>query len=144
MKRITSIVAGSLVAILIAGGGFTGSATAQNEPGAIFTVPFAFTADGYSVAAGTYEVDLLSSPFLISIRNVDTGEKQIFTVRPEQQLNVASKGLLVFHRCGQRKDLTEFHIPGTNLYSAAVSPRRVKNSEVESCSPAEIMTVAAR
>ncbi|HEY2470075.1 MAG TPA: hypothetical protein VGI45_19900 [Terracidiphilus sp.] len=144
MKRITSIMAESLVAVLIAGGGFTNKLTAQNEPGAIFSVPFSFTADGYVVAAGTYEVNLVSSQYLMSIRNVDTGEKQIFTVRPEQQPAVAARGLLVFHRCGQRKDLTEFHLPGSKLYSAAISPRHGRNSEVESCSSAESMTVAAR
>lgn len=144
MKRITSIVAGSLFAVLIAGGAFTAKLTAQNEPGAIFSVPFAFTADGQKVPAGTYEVNLVSSPYLMSIRNLETGEKQFMSVRPEQQRNSPSKGVLVFDRCGQREDLREFHIPGTNLYSATISPKRARNSEVESCSYGDTMTVAAR
>lgn len=144
MKRITSIMAGALFAVLIAGGGFTTRLSAQNKPAAIFSVPFAFTTDGHDMAAGTYEINLVSDQYLMSIRNVETGEKQIFSVRPEQQNAVAAKGLLVFHRCGQRKDLAEFHLPGSNLYSATVSPRRARNSDLESCSPAEAMTVAAR
>lgn len=144
MKRITSIVAGSLFAVLIAGGAFTTRLTAQTEPGAVFSVPFAFTADGHRVAAGTYEVRQLSTPFLISIKNVETGEKEIFSVRPEQQREIPSKGLLVFHRCGHQAELTEFHVPGTNSYSTAISQRHGKSSEIESCSPADTMTVAAR
>ena len=144
MKRITSIVTGSFFAVLIAGGAFTAKLIAQTEPAAIFSVPFAFTADGYKVSAGTYEVRQLSNPFLISIKNVETGEKGIFSVRPEQERKIPSKGMLVFHRCGYQADLTEFHIPGENSYSTAISRRHGKNSEIESCSPAETMTVAAR
>lgn len=144
MKRTISVVAGSLFAVLAAGGGFTQKLAAQAGSGATFSVPFPFTADGYNVAAGTYEVRHLSSPFLISVINVETGEKQIFSVRPEQQGKIPSKGLLVFHRCGERVNLTEFHMTGTNSYSTAISPKRARNSEVESCSPEETMTVAAR
>lgn len=144
MKRITSIVTGSFFAVLIACGGCAPKVKAQADAGAVFSVPFAFTADGHTVAAGTYEVRRLSTPFLISIRNVDTGEKQIFSVRPEQQRKDPATGLLIFHRCGPSADLTEFHLPGTNLYSAAISPHHGKNSETETCSPDETMTVAAR
>lgn len=144
MKRISSIVTGSFFTVLIACGGCSPKMNAESESGALFNVPFAFTADGHHVSSGTYEVDRLANPYLISIRNVETGEKQIFTVRPEQQRTIPSKGLLVFHRCGQRKDLIEFHIPGTNVYSRAISPQQATNSEVESCSPADTTTVAAR
>lgn len=144
MKRISSIVTGSFFAVLIVCGGCAPKMKAQSDSGAIFSVPFAFSAEGQTVAAGTYEVRRLSSPFMISIRNLETGNKEIFSVRPEEQNTVASKGLLVFHRCGQRADLTEFHIPGTNLYSATIPPRRSKTAEMETCSPDEQMTVAAR
>jgi hypothetical protein len=144
MKRIITMVAGSLFAVLIAGGAFTSKLAAQSGPGAVFSVPFAFTADGHKVAPGTYEVIRLSNPYLISIRNVETGNKEIFTVRPEEQQKAPSKGVLVFHSCGQQKDLTEFHVPGTNVYSATTAPRRVRNSEMESCSSSETETIAAR
>jgi len=143
MKRITSIVIASL-SVLFAAGAFTSNLHAQNEPGVIFRVPFAFTADGHNVAAGNYEINLVSNQYLMSIRNVETGEEQIFSVRPEQQKAIASQGLLVFHRCGQRKDLTEFHIPGTRLYSTTIAVSLAKSSEFETCSPDETTTIAAR
>ena len=144
MKRLTSIVTGSFIAVLFGCGALIANANAQAEPGEIFTVPFAFTADGHNVAAGTYEISLVSNHYLISIRNVQTGKEQFFTVIPEQQLTIASQGLLVFHRCGQRKDLTEFHIPGTDLYSTTIAPRHANASELESCSPESTTTIAAR
>jgi hypothetical protein len=144
MKRFTSIVTGSCFAVLIACGGCAPKLKAQTEPGAIFSVPFSFTTDGHRVAAGTYEVRRLSSPFMISISNLETGEKQIFTARPEHQPNLPSKGQLVFHRCGQSNELTEFHIQGKELYSVLIAPRRGPNSEFKSCSSPDTMTIAAR
>jgi hypothetical protein len=144
MKRIASIIAGSLFAALFAGGALTTNAKAQTEPGVIFTVPFAFAADGYTIDAGTYEISLVSGQHLISIRNLNTGDKQIFSVRPELQRTIASQGLLVFHRCGQRKDLAEFHIPGASLYSTTIAPRHRKASELETCSSEDTTTIAAR
>jgi hypothetical protein len=144
MKRIRSIMTGSFLAVLIVCGGCSPKMRAQTEPGAIFSVPFAFTTNGHQVGAGTYEIRRLSNPFFISLRNVETGAKDLFSVRPEEQRKVPAKGLLVFHRCGQHIDLTEFHIAGTNLYSVAIPPRHARNSEIEGCSPAETMTVAAR
>jgi hypothetical protein len=144
MKRIGSIIIGSLFAALFAGGALNANARAQTEPGVIFTVPFAFTADGHSIAAGTYEINLISNQYLMSIRNVQTGKEQFFTVLPQQQRTIASQGLLVFHGCGPRKNLTEFHIPGSNLYSTTIAPRHAGTSESESCSPDATTTIAAR
>lgn len=142
MKRLTSIATASFFAVLLACGAL--HANAQTEPAEIFTVPFAFTANGHNVPAGTYEISLVSSHYLMSIRNVQTGDEQFFTVMPQQQKTIASKGILVFHGCGPRKDLTEFHIPGTDSYSSTIAPRHVRNSESESCSPDGTTTIAAR
>lgn len=129
---------------MIAGGTFTAKLHAQMEPGLLFSVPFAFSTNGHSIPAGTYQVTLDSSQFLISIRNVETGEKQFFTVRPEQQRTIASQGLLVFHRCGERKELTEFHIPGADSYSMAIPSRRAKSAEAKSCPTTDAVFLAAR
>jgi hypothetical protein len=144
MKRITSIMAGSLFAVLIAGGAFTAELKAQNAPGEIFTVPFAFTADGHEIGPGTYEVRRDMSERLISIQNVETGEKDLISVRPEERSTISGKGLLVFQRCGDRRGLSEFHIRGKSLYSATITPRRNKNVEIENCSMNGTTTVAAR
>ena len=144
MKRVKSMMAGSLLAVLIAGGPFEARLNAQSMQGEIFTVPFAFTAQGHEVQPGTYEVRRDSSPFLMSLQNVKTGEKQFFSVRPEQRSAVPAEGMLVFEECGDRKKLSEFHIRGTNLYSATINSRRRESPEVESCSRPETVTLAAR
>jgi hypothetical protein len=144
MKRITSIVAGSLLAVLIAVGASEEKLNAQNGSGEIFTVPFAFTTDGHEIQPGTYEIRRQASPFLISIENVQTGDQQLFSVRPQGSAAVPAKGLLVFSRCGDQRQLSEFHIRGTNLYSATIEPRRKKNPETEHCSASDTSTVAAR
>lgn len=144
MKRITSIVAASLFAVLTGAAAFSTHANAQNEHGAIFSVPFDFTADGHVIDAGTYKVNLDFNQHQISIQNVETGDQQFFAVRPELQHAIPSSGLLVFHRCGQRKDLTEFHIPGTNYYSATIPRRHVASSDLERCSANDTTTIAAR
>ncbi|WP_109487325.1 hypothetical protein [Occallatibacter savannae] len=144
MKQVTSIMSGILLAFVIAGGSGGARANAQDGTGEIFTVPFAFTVDGHDIQPGTYEVRRDLSPFLLSVENVKTGEKELFSVRPEQRRAIPAKGLLVFQRCGDRNKLSEFHVPGTNLYSATIDARPRKSTEVESCSRAETMTIAAR
>ena len=144
MKRATSIMAGLLLAVLIAGGASEARLNAQSVSGEVFTVPFAFTADGHEVQPGTYEIRRDTSPFLLSIQNVKTGEKQLFGVRPEVRSDVLGKGLLVFQGCGDRKELSEFHIRGTNSYSETVNTGRKRNVEVESCSRPETVALASR
>ena len=144
MKQVSSIMAGVLLAVTFASGSSIARATAQEATGEIFTVPFSFTTDGHKVQPGTYEIRPGASQFLLSIENVKTGEKQLFSVRPEQRAAVPDKGLLVFQRCGDRKELSEFHIRGTNLYSATIGAKPRKNSELESCSRPDTVTVAAR
>jgi hypothetical protein len=144
MKRFTSMMPALLLAVLMVGGASEAKLNAQDRLGEIFTVPFAFTADGHEVQAGTYEIRRDSSQFLLSIQNLKTGEKQLFSVRPEQRSVVLAMGLLVFRGCGERKELSEFHVRGTNLYSAAIDSGRSKNSEIENCPRPENVTLAAR
>lgn len=143
MKRITTTMGGWLLTVLIAGGSSEAKLTAQSGPGEIFPVPFAFTVGGHEIEPGTYEVRRDFSERLISIQNVQTGEKQLFSVRPEERRVVPRKGLLVFQRCGNRKNLSEFHIRGTSLYSETIEGRN-RNTEVERCSPTDTTTIAAR
>ena len=143
MKR-RSMMAALLLAVLMVGGASEARLNAQDGLGEIFTVPFAFTADGHEIQAGTYEIRRDSSQFLLSIQNLKTGEKQLFSVRPEQRSAVPARGLLVFHGCGERKELSEFHIRGTSLYSAAIDSGRSIGSEIENCPHPENVTSAAR
>lgn len=114
---------------------------AQNSEGLVFSVPFAFTADGSRIAAGTYALNLVSNEFMMSIRNLETGDTQVFSVRPEQQRAIESRGRHLFHRCGSHMDLAEFHVPGTNLYSETITPGRMKKAESKAC-PATVFLAA--
>jgi hypothetical protein len=144
MKRMSSIITGSLMAILFVGSPFAAKLQAQDGPGVIFSVPFAFTADGQNIAAGTYELNLVSSEYLMSIRNLETGDTQVFSVHPEQQKAIESHARLIFHSCAGRMDLAEFHVPGTNLYSETTAPRRPKNIEAKVCPATDFVALASR
>jgi hypothetical protein len=144
MKRIHSTIVGSLFAILIMGGPFAARLHAQDDLGVVFSVPFAFSVDGHTITAGNYKFNLDSSQYLMSIRNLKTGDLQIFSVHPEQERAIGSRGHLVFNGCGDYRYLTEFHIPGTNLYSMTMTPGRVKNAEAKACPTSDSVFLAAR
>lgn len=143
MKSINSILAASIMAVLVAAGTSTTTLKAQSAPGESFSVPFAFTADGHEIQPGNYEIRRESNQYLISIQNVNTGDKVLLPVRPEERSAIPAKGLLVFHQCGDRKDLAEFHIRGTSLYSETMQLHK-KSQERESCASSGMTTIAAR
>ncbi|WP_348263494.1 hypothetical protein P8935_02810 [Telmatobacter sp. DSM 110680] len=141
---MSSIIVGSLVGVLAVGGTFAAKANAQDGPGVVFSIPFSFTADGRNIAAGTYELNLVSNKFMMSIRNVRTGDMQVFSVHPEEQRATESEARLIFHNCGGHLNLTEFHVPGTNLFSETMPPRGVKNMEAKVCPATDFVTLASR
>lgn len=143
MKRIYSIIGGSLFAILIMGGLFASRSDAQDDPGVVFNVPFAFSVDGHNIVAGNYKLKLVSSQYMMSIRNLKTGDLQFFSVLPEQERAIESRGHLVFNGCGDHRYLTEFHVPGTNLYSSTMTPDRVKHAEAKACLMTDSVFLAA-
>jgi hypothetical protein len=143
MKRITSIIGKSLFAILISGGLLT-TAHAQYDPGITVDIPFAFSADGHEIAAGTYQLQLTDSNFLLSIRNVSTGKKQIITVRPEEARKWSDQARLTFQVCGGHNYLTEISAPGTTLFSATVTGHKQNNARTDNCSKNDAITVAQR
>jgi hypothetical protein len=145
MKRINSIIAGSLFAILIIGGGpLAARLHAQDDPGVSFSIPFAFSLDGQNVAAGSYKLNLVSSQFMMSIRNLKTGDLQYFSVHPQEERAIEAHGRLVFDGCGGHRYLAEFHVPGTNTYSMTMTPGRVKNAEAKACPTTDSVFLAAR
>ena len=144
MKRINSIIVGSLFAILILGSPFAAKLHAQDDLGVVFSVPFTFSVDGHNIAAGNYKLSLVSSQFMMSIRNLKTGDLQIFSVHPEQERAIESRGHLVFSGCGDHRYLAEFHVPGTNIYSMTITPGRVKNAEAKRCPTTDSVFLAAR
>lgn len=141
MKRMTSIIVTSLFAILGSSGPLAATASAQYDPGITVEVPFAFSADGHEIAAGTYELQLISSNFLMSVRNVNTGNEQLFPVHPEQDRKVESQGRLIFEVCAGHNYLKEIRVPGTNLFSETNEHGK---RDAEACSNGEATTIALR
>lgn len=143
MKRMTSILVESLVAILISVGLST-TAHAQYDPGIIVSIPFAFYANGHEIPAGTYRLRLSDSNFLMSVRNVNTGDEELFPVRPETDRRVASQGRITFQVCEGHSYLTQVHIPGSDLFSETVSGHEDNDAKTESCSKDDAITISLR
>ena len=144
MKRMSSIIASSLAGILVLSGTFAVKLHAQGGPGVVFNVPFAFSLDGHNIDAGNYMLNLVSDQYLLSIRNLKTGQLQFFRVEPEQQRAVEERGKLVFRGCQNHRYLAEFHIPDSDTYSVTSTPERLKKAEAQACSSRDSVFLAAR
>ncbi len=130
MTRFTSLVTLSLAALLIAGGTMT--MNGQTRDAAItVSVPFPFTVGTQSMRPGTYRFSPGSTPFLLSVFNVKTGDMQMFTVHPERQRSTEQRGHLLFGRFADRSVLNEVHFPGTDEWSELVQPRRSARMEAK-------------
>jgi hypothetical protein len=143
MKRMFSITVKLLVAILICSG-LSATAHAQYDQAITVNVPFAFSADGREMAEGTYQLQLISGLFLMSVRNVITGNREVIRVRPEQDRRVPSQGDLVFQACKGNIYLTEIHTPGATLFSETVSGHKWHEATSAPCSKDHLITVALR
>lgn len=117
MKRITSLVVQSLVALLIATGTLAGNLQAQTDLSMTVSVPFQFTVGTQSIAPGTYRFSLISSSFGLSVRNVKTGQERVFPLRPGQQRAFESQGRLIFRNSDGCSVLSEIYFPGTDRLS---------------------------
>jgi len=125
-----------ILRLSLATGLLCAGANASAQTTASFHVPFAFSADNQSVAAGSYKVDLLSERFL-SLRNVKTGNTQLLLVRPEEGQVMETRGRLVFHQQGTRKYLTQVWIAGTCTHSEIGVPRKAARELAKSMPAAD-------
>jgi hypothetical protein len=105
-----------IFSLSLATGLLCAGANASAQTTASVTIPFAFSADNQYVAAGTYNVELLSDRFL-SLRNTATNQTKILMVRPEAGLAIETRGRLTFLKEGSRKYLAQVWIAGTSLHS---------------------------
>jgi hypothetical protein len=144
MKRMTSIVVKSLFAILISGGPLALAAHAQNDSAITANVPFAFSVGNREIAAGSYRLQLTSDRFQLSVRNVLTGNEQIFAVRPEVERKFTAEGRVMFQVCDGRIYLAEIHIPGTNRFSETVNGSVGGGADAGACSKENSTVVALR
>jgi len=95
--------------------GAVSSASAQNS--IPVTIPFAFTANHQSMPAGEYYVRLLT-PRLMALADGRTGiSKALLLVRPESELNVETRGRMVFLHSDARYFLKQVRIAGSSVHS---------------------------
>jgi hypothetical protein len=144
MKRMTSVIVKSLFAILISCGPLALAAHAQDDSAITANVPFAFSVGNQEIAAGSYKLRLTSDRFQLSVRNVLTGNEQIFAVHPEVERKLTSEGRLMFQVCDGRIYLAEIHIPGTNRFSETVNGAVGGGADAAACSKENSTVVALR
>jgi hypothetical protein len=144
MTKFTSLVVTSLVTLLIGSATLAPNLQAQGNDAITFRVPFSFTVGTQSIAPGTYQFSLLSNQFLLSVLNVKTGHKEIFTVRPERQRAPDQLGRLVFRNSEGSSVLYEVHFPGTGLSSEVIQRRDDRRLETKRSSSDSSISVAQR
>lgn len=144
MQRITARIIQSLVPILIGSGVLAINLHAQEDSAVIVNIPFPFTVGTQNVAPGTYQFNLISSQFILSVRNVKTGDKEMFDVRPEQQSTLEQHGRVVFRKSAGRSVLNEVHFPDADTFSELIPRRRIENIEAKKSAPADAVSVARR
>ena len=131
MKVLSSFIAKAVFTILIGGSVSGASMQAQFMNGEKAVIPFAFSAQKQSMAAGIYEVRLLPDPFLLAIHKAGTGSDFIFTVRPEDSPSVPSHGYLIFRSNAGHVYLAEIHFPGTHTYSVLIQRQKPNTAAVK-------------
>lgn len=143
MTRFTSLVVKSLVTLLIGSG--TLATNLQAQSGAItVSVPFPFIVGAQSIAPGTYQFSLLSSQFLLSVVNVKTGDREIFSVHPEQQRADDQHGLLVFRNSEGCSVLREVHFPDKSEFSEVIQRHGAGRIEAKRSSTDSSISIAQR
>jgi hypothetical protein len=144
MKRISSLIVKSLVTLLIGGATLATSVQAQEDWAVTATVPFPFTVGKQSIAPGTYQFSLESSLFLLSVTNVKTGDKELFTVRPENQPAIEEHGRIIFRDSDGSNALNEVHFPGTDMFSKLIVRHGPRRMEAKKSSSSHAVSIGHR
>lgn len=144
MKRITSLIVQSLIAILIGAGALAGNLQAQSDSGMIVSIPFPFTVGTQTIAPGTYKFSLVSGQFLLSVLNVKTGSQEMFRVHPEQQSALEPHGHLIFRNSEDRSVLNEVHFPSTDTFSEIIERPSAGRLEAKGSSTSNAISVGQR
>jgi hypothetical protein len=119
MNRSSAILAKLLLSLPVAAGLLCTAPVASAQNSESVNIPFAFSANNHHVAAGYYQVQVVSDRFL-SLRNVKTSRSEFMMVRPEAGPAIETQGRLVFHRVGGRAYLTQVWMAGTSVHSEVV------------------------
>ena len=137
MKRIRLVVVKSLIAAVVVTGSVTSILKAQSTPGIIATIPFPFVVGTRTITPGSYQFSLMGSPFLLSVLNVKTGDRELFPVHPHAQQGFESNGCLTFQTFDDSRVLTDVHFPGTDTLIQVNGPHEVPGSQTRLCSQSE-------
>ena len=140
-KQITTTVATLSLFIALAAIGYAGLGTKL-----IADIPFDFTVNGKTLAAGKYEVSKGAAPSTLQIRNIETGNSAA-TIARDENGDGNGKAALKFHRYGNQYFLTNvtdgnktLELPkSNNERKAARGGDNLANSEIKP----EIVTVSA-
>ena len=143
MTRFRSLLIRSLVTLLTGSAAFATHLQAQSDVMTVW-VPFRFTAGTTTLAPGTYEFNLPSDQFLLSVVNVKTGATKLFAVRPERQAGEERHGHLVFRDADGGKVLNEIHFPGTGIFSEVLRRGEARTMEAKKSSTVHSNVVAQR
>lgn len=144
MARRTALAAGSLLALLMAGGTLAHPLHAQSDEEITVRIPFPFAVGAHALAPGTYQFSLPSTSFMLSVLNVKTGVVEMFNVRPEHQRTIEEKGRLVFRNDQDASVLNEIHFPGTSVFSEVIDRRDPGTMVARRTSPEGSITIAQR
>ena len=135
----------SQIIILIGSGTLAINLHAQTDLVETASIPFPFTVGTQSIAPGTYQFNLESGPFLLSVVNVKTGDVEMFAVHPEQQRAVAPHGHLIFRKSEGRRFLNEVHYSGTTMFSEVIEQQHgAGRMEAKGSSISNSMSAAPR
>ncbi|MGC2638588.1 MAG: hypothetical protein WA294_15505 [Acidobacteriaceae bacterium] len=144
MTRFQSLTTQWLVTLLMIDGALSTNLHAQSDDAITISVPFPFTVGTQKLAPGTYQFSLPIGHFLLSVRNVKTGEGTLLNVHPEQQRAVDQYGSVVFRYFDGRSALNEIHFPGEAQFSELVERHAARKMAARKSSPDKSITVAQR
>ena len=118
----------SVAALAVAAFASTATASAQANV-ARAKIPFAFENGSRHLPAGDYTLSMLNER-VVDIRGA-TGSS-FAMVQPQQKLNPATKGQLVFHRYGNHYMLREIWVEGSNTHLECSRTKLEKELELAS------------
>jgi len=144
MKRIPSLIVKWLALTLAGSGMLAISLQAQSDSAVTASIPFPFTVGTQSIAPGTYEFSLVSSQFLLSVRNVRNGHQEFFIVHPEQENALHPRGRVVFQKSEDARRLDEIHFPGADSFAQLTLSQHPTAIEAATSSPGDTVSVAQR
>jgi hypothetical protein len=139
MSRISTIGKLLLVIPLIAGP-FAPTPTAQAQEDLTASVPFEFSVNNQRLAAGKYQIKLVSHRFLV-LRDASTGKSQFLMVSPALVDVIQSRGRLVFHTYGSGHYLSQVWIQGRNGYSELMQTRSERQAMIAANMPSSPVNV---